>query len=332
MPTAWRISFVISLALASRLAAQATPSTVPPAAGQAAPTNEDADNRIYVCKPDGSEMKPLLDIADYKVQGSPTWSQDGKLIAFDAWRPRLGETGNDAKIIVVNADGKGAKVLGDGAMPSFSPRHNRIAYCRYAPNYGIWVMSVEGPDKELVLLDETGWCAEWSPDGKQIAYTASTGEAANLMVFDLIEGLKFPLFEDGKSPYSTIYWNFCWSPDGKSIVFKGVRASNSKPEIAIVDARGAKHGLVVRLEADTPPNFHWTHDSKSILFTQKSADRGNRLQLYLLDAGTKDPPQLLAGQDAARANTPGAFSPDGKQLLIVSRKPPPAAGKAKAKK
>jgi len=319
------VGLAISFALASRLIAQAPPPS------PAAPPNEDADNRIYVCKPDGSEMKPLLDIADYKAQGSPTWSQDGKLIAFDASRPRLGETSNDTKIIVVNADGKGAKVLGDGAMPSFSPGHNRIAYCRYAPNYGVWVMSIEGPEKELVLLDETGWCAEWSPDGKQIAYTASTGEAANLMVFDLVEGIKFPLFEEGKSPYNTIYWNFCWSPDGKSIVFKGVRTSNSKPEIAIVDARGAKHGHVVRLEADTPPIFHWTHDSKSILFSQRTADRGNRPQLHLLDAGSKDPPQILAGQDSTRANMPGAFSPDGKQLLIVSRKPPPGAGKAKAK-
>jgi hypothetical protein len=49
-------------------------------------------------------------------------------------------------------------------------------------------------------------------------------------------------------------------------------------------------------------------------------------------AGTKDPPQLLAGQDPARANTSAAFSPDGKQLLMVSRKPPPGMGKAKAKK
>ncbi len=301
--------------------------------GAQAPADEDQDNRIYVCRPDGSQPRPLLDIADYKMQGSPTWSQDGKLIAFDAWRPRLGETNVNSKIIVVSADGTGAKVLGDGAMPSFSPRHNRIAFCRYSPNYGIWVMSVEGPEKELVLLDEEGWCAEWSPDGKQIAYAGSTGNAANFMVFDLVEGVKFSLFEEGATPYSNLYWNFCWSPNGKFIVFKGQRTNGGKNEVAIVDARGAKHAHIVRLELETPPNFHWTHDSKSVLFTQRCPERGNRLQLYLLDAATKDPPQLLAGQDPARANAAGAFSPDGKQLLIVSRKPPPPAkGKGKAKK
>jgi Tol biopolymer transport system component len=233
---------------------------------------------------------------------------------------------------LVNADGSNPRVLGDGAMPSFSPRHNRIAFSRYVPNYGVWVMSIDGPEKELVLLDEEGWCAEWSPDGKQIVYAVNTNNSANLMVFDLVEGVKTPLFQEGASPYSNVFWNFCWSPDGQYIVFKGQRTDSGKFEVAIINARGAKHGYIVRLEAETPPNFNWTHDSKSILFGQKTTDRGNRVQLYLMDAGEKDQPRLLPGQDTTRANSAGAFSPDGQQLLIVSRKPPANMGKAKAKK
>jgi Tol biopolymer transport system component len=59
------------------------------------------------------------------------------------------------------------------------------------------------------------------------------------------------------------------------------------------------------------------------------------VQLYTADADTNDPPQLLSGQDPQRANTFAIPSPDGKQLLVVSRKPPEAKGKAaknKAKK
>ena len=202
---------------------------------------------------------------------------------------------------MVNADGTGAKVLGDGAMPSFSPRHNRIAFCRYTPNYGIWVMSVEGPEKELVLLDETGWVRRVVARRQANRLYGQHGNAANLMVFDLVEGVKFPLFEEGASPYVTLFWNFCWSPDGKSIVVKGQR-TNGKFEVAVVDARGAKHGHIVRLEADTPPNYNWSHDSKHILFTQRTAERGNRLQLYLMDPATKEAPQLLPGQDPERIN------------------------------
>src|SRR4051812_35502654 len=44
----------------------------------AAPASEEADNRIYVCQPDGSGMKLLVEKSEYRMQGSPAWSQDGK--------------------------------------------------------------------------------------------------------------------------------------------------------------------------------------------------------------------------------------------------------------
>ena len=301
----------------------------------AQPASDEFENRIFVGQPDGSGMKPLLEKTEYRTQGSPCWSQDGKLIAFDAWRPGLGEKSTDSKIVVVNADGSDPKVLGDGAMPSFSPRTKRIAFSRYEPNYGVWVMSSEGPEKELVQLDERGWSARWSPDGTQIAYTVpdETNNTANLVVFDLIEGELRPLFAEGKSPYASFFWNFSWSPDGKQIGFKGQRVGNMNMEVGIIDARGAEHGLVTRYENKNVFNVSWSHDSKRIFFGQQSPQRANRMQIFTAAVESKDPPELLAGQDAARGNSVAVMSPDGKQLLMVSRKPPPAknAGKAKGK-
>ena len=293
------------------------------------PTPEDSYPRIFIGKPDGSEMKPLVDLDEYKSQGSPTWSQDGKAIAFDAWRPEIGETHVNAKVVVVNADGSNPRILGEGAMPSFSPRRNRIAISRYAPNQGVWIMSGEGPERELALLDPEGWGADWSPDGKQIVYAVYNANAANLVVCDLIEGVRVSLFEAGKSPYSSFFWNFAWSPDGRKIAFKGQR-TDGKIEIGIVDARGAKDGLVTRYEGDVTPNVAWSHDSKQILFSRATPERMNRVQLYVMDASTKDPPQLLAGQDPERANVTAAFSPDGKSLLVASRKPPVKKGAKKS--
>jgi len=314
----------MAIAMLARLAAQEP----------AAPATDEFENRIFIGQPEGSGMKPLLEKTEYRTQGSPAWSQDGKLVAFDAWRPALGEKSTDSKILVINADGSDPKVLGDGAMPSFSPKSKRIAFSRYEPNYGVWVMSIEGPEKELVQLDESGWSARWSPDGRQIAYTVPGENAANLVVFDLVEGELKPLFEEGKSPYSSFFWNFSWSPDGRRIAFKGQRIGSDKTEVGIVDARGAEHGLVTRHESKNVYNISWSHDSRRVFFSQQAPERGNRMQLYSVDAGTNDPPELLAGQDAARGNNAAVMSPDGKQLLIVSRKPPPAknAAKNKAKK
>jgi len=293
----------------------------------AAPASEEADTRIYVCEPDGSGMKLLVEKTEFRMQGSPTWSADGKRIAFDAWRPGVDGDFYASKVLVVNADGTGLNVLSDGMMPSFSPRSNRIAFSRQQPNYGVWVMSSEGPDKELVQIDEHGWGADWSPDGKRIAYALYEGNESNFAVYDIVEGERILLFEKGKSPYDNFFWNFSWSPDGRRIAFKAQRADNEKFELVIIDARGAQHGLITRVEEEVTPNVTWTRDSKSIYFSKKTASRNNRVQLYTAAADTQNAPELLSGQDPQRANTFAVPSPDGKKLLVVSRKPPEAKGK-----
>jgi TolB protein len=290
-------------------------------AAEAPVAKDDYVQRIYLANPDGSGMKPLVDLPEYKRQGSPRWSADGKLIAFDAWRPQMGEKLSDAKVVVVNVDGKNARILGDGAMPNFSPRGNRIAFSRYK-DYGVWVMSSTGPDNECVLLDNQGWGADWSPDGTRIVYTThgGKGKGANLVVYNLVEGTREPLFDAGTARYSSFFWHFKWSPDGRKIVFKGER-EDGKKEIGIVDARGAKHGLVTRFEGDIVACFAYSPDGKRILFSHRKAEPGALQQIFAVDPDTKDPPELLSGQDSTRSITDPAYSPDGKKIAFVCGAP-----------
>jgi len=296
------------------------------------PAEADSEERIFIGQPDGSGMKLLTEIADYRPQRSPTWSSDGKLIAFDAWRSARGEKSNDSQIIVMSADGGKPKILGDGALPSFSPRAKRIVFSRFKPNPGVWVMSSEGPEAELVQLDPEGWAAVWSPDGRQIAYTVPEGKPANLFVFDLVEGRKIALFEEGKVPYKSFGWYFSWSPDSRRIAFKGKRNGSDQQEIGIVDARGAAHGLVTRYETKIIWNLSWSSDSNRILFAQPVVKLNNRNQIWWMNADTRDEPVLLAGQDSERGNSAAVISPDGKRLLMISRKPtPPQSNPSKGK-
>ena len=279
--------------------------------------NEKPATRTYIANIDGSEMKRLTELEEYQFQGSPEWSQDGTLIAFDAWKPQKGEDLHDSQIVVVNADGSNPRVLCDGAMPSFSPRAKRIVFSRYSPNRGVWVMSSEGPEHGLALLDESGWSGVWSPDGTKIAYTKYDGSGANIVIFDLIEGDRRLLFEAGDPRYSTIYWNFTWSPDGKQIVFKG--GKGDQYEVAIVDTRGAEHGLVTRYEGQTSGCFAWSPDGKRILFCMGHPEH-KLVQLFSVDSDTSAPPQWLPWQDPKVRHTNATYSPDGKRLAI-SRQP-----------
>jgi Tol biopolymer transport system component len=298
----------------------------------APPADEDSEHRIFIGKPDGSGMKPLVDLGEYRFQGAPVWSPDGTKIAFHSYRPGRGEKDSDAQIVVVNADGSEPKFLGDGEFPSFSPRHQRIVFTRYAPNPGVWVMSIEGPEKELVRIDGGYGAGRWSPDGKKIAYTTTREKLGiNVYIYDLIDGDEYAIFQEGKCPYTSFYRNITWSPDGTKIAFRGQRRGKQTMEAAIVDARGEQHGLTTRYEAKTLYTVQWNNDGTRLLFAQPIAG-GSRVQLFSVSATDDKPPELFPGQDSTRGNSNGVISPDGKKMLMVSRKPVVELAKDKAKK
>jgi dipeptidyl aminopeptidase/acylaminoacyl peptidase len=296
-------------------------STPLAAADNAAPVVFKNGVWLYIADADGSNMKLLTDLPDYPYQGSPSWSQDGKLIAFDVQKPQNGEQDKDARIVVVNADGTNPRVFGDGAMPSFSPGGKRLAISRYSPNPGVWVMSAEKPGEEPVLLDDRGWGTDWSPDGRSILYTVTTGNGANFVVFDLVEGERRLVFPEDNLPYRTLFWNFSWSPDSKRIAFRGEKA-DGKSETGIVDARGSKHGLTTRLTDSTWNWVAWSPDGARILTTRNEPGR-KFPQIFSFKPDGNEPLEWLRGQTDEAANVSAAWSPDGKKLALCSRQQPP---------
>lgn len=276
----------------------------------------DPTTGIYVGNADGSGMKRVTSSRAYEWHGSPSWSQDGKWIAFGAYRSRTGERSKDSQVFVVAAEGGQPRMLGEGVMPSFSPGGKRIVFSRQGQNHGVWVMSSEGPEQELVQLDERGWSAEWSPDGRKIVYAVRNEQNSTLVVLDLVEGMRTPLFDPATSPYVNLHWDFAWSPDSRRVAFKGKRADDSI-EVGLVDARGAAHGLDIRLKEKVFAAFAWSPDGNRLLIS-KLDPQHNVAQLYQLNPDGTDMPQLLPGQKRGRANSECAYSPDGKSVAVAS--------------
>lgn len=313
--------FTLLLPLAVGSAAPAQPSVADP----------ELNPRVYLCDPDGSNMRLLYDSPQFTTQGMPSWSSDGKRIVFEAWNAERGEINDDSQLLVINADGTNPQVLGDGGCPSFSPDGKRIAFRRVAPSKGVWIRSSAADEREpsgkqlagkdLTSVAPEGWNPRWSPAGEQVAYIAY-GSAPNLVVFDVGRQTKTPLFEPETSPYRSFLWNITWSPDGKRLAFRGQRVSDGKWELAIVDARGASFGLTTRLQTEVS-GLNWGSDSNRIFIGLWTPNRAGGMQIYSLSPDNKDRPQILQHQESARLNSLAVHSPDGKQLLMVSRKPPP---------
>lgn len=288
------------------------------AAAEEKPGPEEYTTRLMKSDLDGSNLSTVMDLPGYLANGSPDCSRDGRLIAIDAWQPDKGETYANARIVVFNKGGTNIRILGDGAMPSFSPQGKRVAYSRYSPNRGIWVQDVDDPDSEPILLDEDGWGTAWSPDGTRIVFSKRTRSGANLCVYSLVEGTREFLLDEGASPYRQIYWNFAWSPDGQSIALRGDR-SDGTSELAVVDAGGTAPGLTSCLKATVDAFLSWTPDGK-VLF---SRGVNQKSQLFTLDPKHPEiePVQLPIAPDHSKVG--GVFSADGKEILFIMRRPLP---------
>lgn len=303
------------------------------AADAGPPAEETYLSRMFITSSDGLVIRKMTDLPEYGAQGSPDWSDDGRLMAFEAYKTVPGATPRDCVIGIVNADGSHPRIFVKGALPCLSPLGNRVAFSRYAPDHGVWVMSTEGPDKELVQIDELGWGADWAPDGR-LAYTKNGPGGSNIVIFDIVEGRRDLVFDEQNTPYNRIFWNIAWSPDNKRIAFRGT-TKDGKHVVAIVDVRGEKFGLVHRAEGNFQATLAWSPDGKRILMIKQCPERNNRLQVYYVDPDTNDPPQLLPAQAPDRDHHHMCYSPDGTQLGLCSMRPPapkPAAAPLPAEK
>jgi len=288
-----------------------------------APDGEEEEyrTRLFFADPDGSNLKKVVDLPEFQTQGSPCWSLDGKLIAFDAWKSQLGEKFTSSRTIVVNADGSQPRIFEDAAMPAFSPGGYRILVSR-PQSGGVWVIDVDSADDEQsVRIDERGWGTDWARDGRFV-YGLRTESGGNLRVVDIVEGRILNLFDEQKTPYRQMFWNMAWSPDGKRIAYKAA-THDGKVQFGIVDTSGAEHRHVTRDEGQILASFAWSADGSHVLYVKMCPER-KRYQIYSATANSEEPPKLLSGQDPLRNYSDIAYAPDGKKLLLTCHKPKPA--------
>lgn len=185
--------------------------------------------QIFMLDADGTTHQ-LTDLTGGASE--PTWSPDGKEIAFVA----------DFGIFVMDADGGNLRQLTAGddgdRTPDWSPDGSRIAFSRGPEeSSAIWLVSMDGAETRVTRSEWGDSYPAWSPNGRWIAFVRyEARHGGNLEMNDSDLWLIRPDGSDERrvvpgeakeyemawdSPDDHFQGELSWSPEGRSIAFSG---------------------------------------------------------------------------------------------------------------
>jgi len=198
---------------------------------------------IYTMDLDG---KNLLNLTRGSTGTSPSWSSDGKMIAFDAHG-----------IWVMDADGNNQRRITKEGFegnysPSMSPDGQKVVYySRRDGSLNLYIIDVNGENErkltDSIFGDEF---PSWSPDGKKIAFDSGrNGGNAEIFIMDA----------DGSNPHNISDnpakdMEPAWSDDGEMIVFVSSRVYSEDIYIMRADGSGQTR-LTYNQQEDRSPDW-----------------------------------------------------------------------------
>jgi len=233
-------------------------------------------------------------------EAMPTWSPDGKQVAF-VWN---GESQDNADIYVkLIGSGPPLRLTTDPAAdysPAWSPNGDTIAFLRQGAEKDELrlVPALGGPERTLADIplargDTTGWTSPyvtWSPDGAWIVFCP--GDVFGVVALSIRTGERHTVTVPPKGWHDS---GVALSPDGRALAF--VRGTNAESHLYVLalshDLKSA--GEPRRLPSRPGANFisspAWTADGREIIFS--SIEAAVRKGLWrLAESGTREPERV----------------------------------------
>ena len=259
-----------------------TPPLLPPALG--GPNGKIAftrDDAIYVMENNGANPTRITGNAVAgRVYYNPTWSPDGKRLAFSS-SIGLG----DFDIGVMDADGGNEVVFvdpsADEIAPTWSPDGGRLMFQKGGdiavmdfPSGGNLTNITNSPS---VFEGEP----DWSPDGSRIVFAASNIPSGNFDLYTMSPdgSNRAPLTSDTAQEVSP-----AWSPDGSKVVFVVATPGAGAQEIFVANSNGSGRTRLTNNSVDENlPTF--SPDGTKIAYARREpSPAGGNEEIFLMNA------------------------------------------------
>jgi hypothetical protein len=274
---------------------------------------------LYMIEIGTGEVTLLADKPDAEstLCGSPSWSNDGKRIVFDAHRPDNVERAHLRTIELVAGESK-VTDLGVGNCPTWSPAGDQIAFFLNPGGVpdaepGVWLMNVDGSHRRR--LGSSGR-PKWSPDGRRF------------MLVDFSIPTDVTLMDSsGKTdvdlqiPELQIYTTPNWVSDGTIVAVVGRESGDTIALIDVTDPAQAKVKEVLwkanfkREGLDVRPTFPaYVPSSGLCVFIGRKAGKA----LYSVQRGQPDKLKRLEPTGSETTMRDVTLSPDGRYALFAS--------------
>ncbi|HEV2532760.1 S9 family peptidase [Phenylobacterium sp.] len=301
--------------------------------------DKDGSRNVWVAEPGANGAFTAHPISAYAGDdgvdlGELDWTSDGRHVVYS--RGGSLEGGGPVNVLskpsgalgqeiwVASVDGTATRRIGPGHSAAASPRDDVVAYIEAGQ---VWVAPLAAGGQPTQLIHDRGRSGQiaWSPDGSRLAFVSSRGDHSLVGVYDFaaktIVWLS-PSVDRDVAP--------TWSPDGRSLAYARIAASNAglfadsheaQPwslwvgdpvtgaATAVWTASAGAGSAFHPLESET--NLMWTADNRLVF----PWERSGWLQLYSISPAGGEPTRLTHGDFEVFS---ASLSADRKRIVYSS--------------
>ena len=282
-----------------------------------APVAPQTQTELFFMRADGTEQTRLT-ISSGHSDGSPSWSPDGRTIAFIR-SDRASVSNPVGEIYRMNADGSGATALTRSAAwyggPLWSHDGQAIAFSLMRKDTRKWTIAVidaSGGDPRLLIDSSANDILDsWSPDGTRLIFHSDRTGRPQVFVMNADGSGQTQLTNVGDN------WGGAWSSRNDTIAFASSRGG--RLQIYTMNSNGKDQQ---RLMSSTGDDWlpAWSPDGGRLAF---NSNRDGQAQIYVANADGSRPTNVLRTTSSRLDSWTPRWSPDGGFILYAAGGNPP---------